>query len=59
MVQAVHEEVKKLCTRDDIADAIVNQDVEERFEKNKQKYFVSNDEEPAAKVGIYTCYNLT
>ena len=51
MVKTVHEEVKKLCNRRDIADAIVNQDVEKELEKNKRKFLIFDDEEASLKVG--------
>ena len=45
MIKAIQKEVKRLCNRDDIAVAIVNQDVEERFEENRQKFLTYDDED--------------
>ena len=43
MIKAIQKEVKRLCNRDNIADAIVNQDLQETFNENKQKYLMIDD----------------
>ncbi|XP_065071810.1 uncharacterized protein LOC135696366 [Rhopilema esculentum] len=43
MIKAIQREVKRLCNRDNIADAIVNQDLQETFNENKQKYLMIDD----------------
>ena len=45
MIKAIQKEVKRLCNRDDIAKAIVDQDIEQRFEENRQKYLTAEDED--------------
>lgn len=48
MIKAIQKEVKRLCNRDDIAKAIVDQDIEQRFEENRQKYLTAEDEDEDA-----------
>lgn len=45
MIKAIQNEVKRLCNRDDIANAIVNQDVKQKFEENRQKYLKMDEDD--------------
>ncbi len=52
MTEAIQKEVKRLCNRDNIANAIFNQDMKDKYAENHRKYLQVEEESTNTKVSV-------